>query len=227
MKFLSIFVDESGDLGDYNPHSPYYVLTCVFHEQDQSIEKNVTKFRESLQSLQIETNRAVHTAPLIRREDQYKHQSVDERRSQLYRLLNFTFTCPITYKSFVYMKRQFLNPFALTGKMARDLSAFLQEHLEYFQSFDQIIVYYDNGQTAINQMLNSVFNTLFFNVDFRRASPHDYCLLQSADLICTMEMLSAKHEKDAASRSEERFFYRPNELKKTFIKTIRKKRFQP
>jgi len=225
LKILSIFVDESGDLGDYDHQSPYYVLTCVFHEQAEQLTSQITKFKESLQSVQVKTNRAVHTAPLIRREDQYKHQSIDERRKQLYRLLNFTFSCPITYKSFTYEKRQFSDSFALIGKMSRDLSEFLQEYLAYFQSFDQIIVYYDNGQRAINQLLNSVFNTLFFDVDFRRASPHDYCLLQSADLVCTMEMLLAKQKKKAPSRSEEHFFYRSGELKRTFFKTIRKKRF--
>ena len=35
---LSCFVDESGDFGKYEKHSPYYLLTLVFHEQDKSID---------------------------------------------------------------------------------------------------------------------------------------------------------------------------------------------
>jgi len=205
LKSLSIFVDESGDLGDYCHHSPYYILTCVFHEQDQPLEEHIQKFRQSLQSIQAEASRAVHTAPLIRREDQYKHQKIDERRKQLYKLLNFTFASPVTYKSFIYEKRRFADSFAMTGAMSRDFAAFLKDNFDYFQSFDQIVVYYDNGQIPINQLLNSVLNALFFNVDFRRALSHDYCLLQSADLICTMEMLAMKLERNALSRSENLF----------------------
>ena len=31
MKEISIFVDESGDFGEYNHISPFYIVTMVFH----------------------------------------------------------------------------------------------------------------------------------------------------------------------------------------------------
>ena len=40
---LSIFVDESGDFGEYQPHSPYYIVTMVIHEQEKSISENIEK----------------------------------------------------------------------------------------------------------------------------------------------------------------------------------------
>lgn len=39
MKELSIFIDESGDFGEYDYHSPWYIVTMVFHEQDASIQE--------------------------------------------------------------------------------------------------------------------------------------------------------------------------------------------
>ena len=39
MKELSVFIDESGDFGEYSPHSPYYIITMVFHNQDTSINE--------------------------------------------------------------------------------------------------------------------------------------------------------------------------------------------
>ena len=39
MKKLSIFVDESGDFGEYSPHSPYYIITMVLHDQSKDISK--------------------------------------------------------------------------------------------------------------------------------------------------------------------------------------------
>lgn len=37
MRELSIFVDESGDFGPYSSHSPYYLFTLLFHNQENSI----------------------------------------------------------------------------------------------------------------------------------------------------------------------------------------------
>lgn len=34
---LSIFIDESGDFGEYDYHSPYYIITMVFHDQQEDI----------------------------------------------------------------------------------------------------------------------------------------------------------------------------------------------
>ena len=44
MKELSIFVDESGDFGEYNYHSPYYIITMVFHNQSDDISQDIHKF---------------------------------------------------------------------------------------------------------------------------------------------------------------------------------------
>ncbi|MEY8433417.1 DUF3800 domain-containing protein, partial [Lachnospiraceae bacterium 48-42] len=41
MKELSIFIDESGDFGEYDHHSPWYIVTMVFHEQDISIQESM------------------------------------------------------------------------------------------------------------------------------------------------------------------------------------------
>ncbi len=37
MAALSIFVDESGDFGTYSPHSPYYIVTMLFHDQNYDV----------------------------------------------------------------------------------------------------------------------------------------------------------------------------------------------
>ena len=41
MKELSIFIDESGDFGNYSHHSPLYLVTLVIHEQSHDISKEV------------------------------------------------------------------------------------------------------------------------------------------------------------------------------------------
>ena len=41
MKELSIFIDESGDFGDYSFHSPYYIIAMVFHDQSIDIQEQI------------------------------------------------------------------------------------------------------------------------------------------------------------------------------------------
>lgn len=42
-KTLSIFLDEAGDAGPYGYHSPYYVVSFVFHNQENDIVMKKTK----------------------------------------------------------------------------------------------------------------------------------------------------------------------------------------
>ena len=46
MKELSVCVDESGDFGGYEIHSPYYIVTMVFHDQDIDITERIDKFNK-------------------------------------------------------------------------------------------------------------------------------------------------------------------------------------
>ena len=64
MSELSIFVDESGDFGDYAKHSPFYVVTMVFHDQGVDISKQIEILNENLKNKGY-VNVAIHTEPLI------------------------------------------------------------------------------------------------------------------------------------------------------------------
>ena len=48
MKELSIFIDESGDFGEYDYHSPYYIIAMVFHDQSADIEQPMKKLEQDL-----------------------------------------------------------------------------------------------------------------------------------------------------------------------------------
>jgi hypothetical protein len=61
---LSIFVDESGDFGEYNHHSPYYIITMVFHNQNNDITEHIKKFNCELAFLGFESEHCVHNGPI-------------------------------------------------------------------------------------------------------------------------------------------------------------------
>lgn len=67
MRELSIFIDESGDFGAYAPHSPYYIISLVFHDQDEDIQPAIDKLDRELSYLGLDSL-CIHTGPIIRRE---------------------------------------------------------------------------------------------------------------------------------------------------------------
>ena len=111
--------------------------------------------------------------------------SPNERRHIFYKLYNFANRCNIKYKSFTYSKKEFEDSFKLQGKMARDMSSFMKDNLAYFQSFDEIILYYDNGQHQITVLLNTLLAMIINNYVVRKVLPSDYKLFQVADMLCT------------------------------------------
>ena len=113
----------------------------------------------------------------------------------------------------------------LVGQLSKKIASFIKDNLDYFLSYDCVKIYYDNGQTEINKILSSVFNSLLENVEFRRVLPADYRLFQVADLVCTLKLSKLKDNSVGLSRSEEYFFEGSKNLKKSYLKQIEKKSF--
>ena len=225
MRGLSIFVDESGDFGCYERHAPYYIVTMVLHDQRIDISEAIRRLDESLAYLGYAGGQAIHTEPLIRRENPYQNYRPNERRAIFSRLYYFTLNCDIRYKSFIFKKSEYRDIFKLEARMAREISGFIRENLPYFQSFEKVILYYDNGQHELNRILNTVLATELADYDVRRVQPNDYKLFQVADLICTLELLEQKMNDKQMSKSELLLFHSKRDLKKDFLKGIHKKEF--
>ena len=223
MKELSIFVDESGDFGEVKERPSYYLVTILLHNQLDTIHQEITRLEDSVKSAGFDIE-YIHTGPVIRREDVFAGYSIDERRKLLYKMLNFINSCEVKYKTIIIDRKEAVDKIALSGKIAKALSEIINTNLEIFHGYDKVIVYYDNGQIELSTILNAVLSIQLSNVEFRKAEPQKYRLLQAADFICTMELLELKRIEKRLSKSEEKFFYKPQELKKTFIKAVMKKR---
>ncbi len=223
MKELSVFIDESGDFGEVKERPAYYLVTFVFHNQDNAIDWQVAKLEESVKNAGFDVE-YIHTGPVIRREQVFARYSIDERRKLLYKMLNFVNACPISYLTVVVDRKEAVDKVSLSGKLAKAINAAMSVYQDFFSSFDKIIVYYDNGQNELSAILNAVFSIQFSNVEFRKAEPQKYRLLQAADFICTMELIKIKRDEKRLSKSEKQFFYKSQELKKTFLKSIEKKK---
>ena len=220
---LSVFIDESGDFGELTERPAYYLVTLVFHDQKEDISEHVHKLEESIHNAGFDTE-YIHTGPVIRREDVFASMTIDERRKLIYKMLNFTMSCPIMHEIVMVDRKEAPDKIALSGKLGREISKLITKHEDFLHKYDKIIVYYDNGQRELSAILNTIFSIHFTNVEFRKAEPQKYRLLQAADFICSLELLRIKKAENRLSKSEETFFYKPQELKKAFFKSIDKKR---
>ena len=72
LRELSIFIDESGDFGPFQQHSPFYVLSLVLHDQSDNISGHLDKIHDALWARGLPADHAIHTGPLIRGENDYK-----------------------------------------------------------------------------------------------------------------------------------------------------------
>lgn len=225
MSELSIFIDESGDFGEMNERSAYYLVTMVFHDRAIDISKEIEKLEESMRISGFDIE-YIHTGPVIRREQVFQNYSIEERRKLLYKMLYFYNKCDIYHDTVVVNRKEAEDKITLSGRLSKEIARMITRHSAYFERFDKIIVYYDNGQTELSTILNAVLSLLFNDVEFRKAEPQKYRLLQVADFVCSMELLRIKKEKKRLSKSEEKFFYKPQELKKPFFKSVDEKRLK-
>lgn len=222
-RILSCFIDESGDFGPYDFRSPNYYVSVVLHDQSIDISEKIAGMESRATNLGF-PNHAIHTGPLIRRENVYENDQMENRRHLFNVLYFFTVQLPIQYFCVKVSKTECKDEIQQTARLSRLITSEIQAHWGFWSSFDRIIVYYDNGQTQLTRIITSVFNTLFTNVEMRKVRPVDYKLFQVADLICTMEMLGDKAEHNGFSKSETDFFGSAGRFEKDYHRKVKTKR---
>ena len=198
---LSIFIDESGDLGKYNKVTEFYVLSFVFHDQKNDINSQIEKLNNSLTKYSKQYF-AIHSEPRIRREEMYKEMLPNERRDIFTKLFFFSMNAGINYKCFVFSKKNYQSAESLLKHIAIELNSYFVRKKEMFDKYDEIVIYYDNGQLPIKYSIVSLFAPLFENFEIRKVLPADYRLFQTADMICTMFLMDAKYQNHPMSNSE-------------------------
>ena len=232
MRELSIFIDESGDFGPIQDHSPFYVLSLVFHDQSDDITPHLAKIHGALRARGLAPDHAIHTGPLIRREHDYVWMDMPERRAIFRVLVDFVRTTNVTFYSWVFNKREHPGTDRLVGAMSRELGAFIRTNDRFFVTWDRVVIYYDNGQRELTTLVNSVFSSHLGHVEVRKVLPSNYSLFQAADLLCTMALLRQKIETIGLSKSEREFFSTKKDgpersLRKGYFKSLDRKKFGP
>lgn len=221
-KEVSAFVDESGGM---NGTSKYRLVTLVFHEQDAPIGDAISRYEADLAAKGL-PDIPFHAGPLMYGKDAYRNLDLAARRRLFASFSYFQRKLPYRYHTFAYRRSEFADERAFMARLRRDLVVFLADHLERFQSFDDVKVYYDDGQQTISHALHEA---LEYEISaqallYRRASPLDYRLSQVADYICTIELTALKFDAGETTATDEAFFgLAAPKFKRDYLKKVRSK----
>lgn len=209
-------------LMNYMPRTILCQWCYITNKND--INDNISDFEVRMRNMGYEQH-AIHTGPLIRRESVYKNDLIENRKSLFNALFHFFRKLDIKYAYAKIKKQECPDVVTLTEKLSKEIANVIRLYESFWNSFERIIVYYDNGQVELTKILTSVFNTLYTHVEFRKVKPVDYKLFQVADLVCTMELLHEKAVSNSFTNSELEFFGNVRDFKKNYLKHAYKKQF--
>ncbi len=222
MKDLSLFVDESGDVGET---SAYYLITIVLHDQDKDIRQVLAPYEADLRTRRIR-DIPMHLGPLLNGNDDYKGLGVSTRKALLNSFRVMSDKLPYRYMAFAYRKSEYPDYKSLFNRMKRDLVLAIFDNLSYFQAFEQVKVYYDNGQSVVTNALHDAIEYALAReaIVYRDAKPADYRLFQLTDYICTLELTALKYRAHAETTTDRMFFGQWGSFKKNYLKKLRRHR---
>ena len=225
----SVFIDESGDTGT---DSEYYLLTLVFHDQDDSIASNIAAYQSRLRAAKL-PDIPFHMGPLMSGKNDYDSTPIEDRAKMLSYFHEFAVRCPIVHKTFLYEKKEYglrdkdPNPDMISkrlgDRMERDIKAAIYDNLEFFQQFERVKVYYDNGQKAVTRAVRNAFGECLAKgtVEFKTGVRYrEYRLCQIADMICGFAFLDFKFANGLQNETDEMFADDHKNLRKRFLKKI-------
>ena len=220
MRELSVFVDESGDLGS---ESKYYLLALVFHDQSDDLSRTIGLYERDLAVRGLE-NLIFHLNPLLRGNERYASMTRERRSSYLASFSTFAQHSPFAYRVFSYRKDRFRDMGALGVRMRRDLVECLFDNIEWFQAFDLVKIYYDDGQGLVTRALRDGFEYALAReaVMYRDARPADYRMLQVADYVCGVELAALKYGAGEEGATDRIFFGSRRDFVRTFLRKLRK-----
>ena len=224
MRELSLFIDESGDKTN---RARYFVLTLVIHNQKYAIDTKVNHYEDFLSRSDL-PNIPFHSEPLLNRHGDYEYLDILQRKKMLVAFNVLVQRLPIHYVSFVYKTSEFDTPEKLATRLKRDISGMLFDNLEFFQDFDRVKIYYDNGQDVVRKALDESIGFVLSKqaIIMRKTTMTDYRLSQVADYLCTIELAATKYEAKENGGTYEKFFGSIGTFKKNWLKQARRKKLK-
>lgn len=222
MKRLNIFVDETGEFGFGNGASELYGVSFTFHEQNNDIMLELNKLNDRLYN--IGYTDMLHIADLIMKRGDYSKFPIAKRKSIFNSIYQFSRRIPVKYKTIIIDKKYTDNSRVLKQKLSLEINNMVKEHERYFNKFDMIIMYYDNGQEVLGTILDAIFSR-YEGFEHRVEFDHkEKRLFQVSDMLTYIDKYNYKYKNKMSFTKSEQYFFNLDEIRK-ILKELNKKRF--
>ena len=222
MKRLNIFIDETGEFGFGKGSSELYGVSFTFHEQQDDIMVELNKLNKRLR--EIGYIEMIHMADLIMNRKEYKSFDIKKRKSIFNSIYQFSRRIPVKYKTIIVDKRYTDNRTVLRQRISMEINKMIKEHETYFERFDKIVMYYDNGQEVLGTILDSIFyrfDGFEHRVDFDHKEKR---LFQVSDMLTFVDKYDYKYKNKIPFTEGEKFFFSVEDIRRV-LKELNKKRF--
>jgi len=223
MSELGIFIDESGFFEINNSQNEnlrdLYIVSFLFHDKSVSIEKGIKSFEDFLLRNGLNKNFPIHTMPLIRQKKPYQVFNEEFRRKLFHRLFVLMSKLKLKHKIFVCDKKFCSSKQVIRQKLEIYIKQMIEDNQDYFNKFDGIVIYYDEGQDYLTKILHNAFSENLNNYRFKEGvCQEDYRLSQCADLVCSLELINQRKQNNESIRSIDRFFISDSNYNKNYRK---------
>ena len=222
MRRLNIFVDETGEFGFGKESSLLYGVSFTFHEQNDDIMSELNKLNTRLD--RIGYTNMIHMADLIMRREDYKNFDIAMRKSIFNSIYQFSRRIPVKYKTIIIDKRYTNDARTLRQRLSIEINKMIKEHEKYFNRFDKIVMYYDNGQETLGTILDSIF-LRFEGFEHRISFDHkEKRLFQVSDMLTFIDKYNYKYKNKMSFTRGEKYFFSFYEMRRV-LRELNKKRF--
>lgn len=205
MTRLNIFIDETGEFGFHKNSAKLYGISLVFHEQKDAIDINIAKLNQELKLLGF--TGMIHMGDLVTGHGEFIGMDIAGRRKIYQKLYRFSTSIKTKYHTIIIDKHDHRNNSSLSKAISSEFCRIIDDNLAYFQSFDQIKIYYDGGQKPLNKIIAKTFLRLSNTIQELEFDHTEKKLFQIADMLTYTDKIIYKYNKNIKlTRTEQSFF---------------------
>lgn len=169
-------------------------------------------------------NGMIHMADLIMRRGDYKNFDIKKRKSIFNYIYQFARRIPVRFCTIIVDKKYTDNSRILIQQLAICIQKIVNTNIEYFKKFDQIVMYYDNGQETLGIILDSIFFQ-FEGFEHRVEFDHkEKRLFQVSDMLTFIDKYDYKYKHHMLLTNGEKYFFSNNDIRR-ILKELARKRF--
>ena len=149
----------------------------------------------------------IHTMPLIRQQKPYMLFNEEFRRKLFHRLFVLMNKLKLKHKTFVCDKKFCSSKQIIRQRLELYIRQMIEDNHDYFNKFDEIVIYYDEGQDYLTKILHNAFSENLNNYRFKEGvCQEDYRLSQCADIVCSLELINQRKQNGEHVKAIDKFF---------------------